>query len=476
MPRTLALLCVAGFSAFLLKWYDAKARPKVSPALWIPSIWMLISASRPLARWFSYGEDAESSLDQAVLGGLFLCGLIVLTRRRMRWATLLRENVWLVLLLLYMLISVLWSDLPGTAFKRWIRELGALIMALVVLTDRAPRQAMLSVLRRVVYILIPLSLVLIKYFPDLGVAYGRWSGGLMWTGVTLQKNGLGRLCLIAMFFLIWTLTRRQLGRDVAVNKYQTWAEVLLLLMTLWLLKGPTIQAYSATAVTSLAVGLITFGGLFAIKRMRQYHWSYGLLVVLVVAILNGFAMPIIKGRAQAANEAAGANSAMGRDASFTGRTDVWRGLLPDLESNLLLGVGFGSFWTPENRVMHDIGEAHNGYLDLSLELGLVGFVLLSMFLLSLCAKAIRALVYDFDWASFVICSVLMVAIHNTTESSLNSFGSPLTALLIFLAISFRAALQFPVKQVRPGGARTAGASESRPNSEFGPLPSVPCSS
>jgi O-antigen ligase len=474
MPRSVALLCVLGFSAFLLKWYDAKVRPKVSPALWIPSIWLLICASRPLARWFSYGEDTDSSLDQAVLGGLYLCGLIVLIRRRVRWGTVFRENVWLVLLLLYMLISTLWSDLPGTAFKRWIRELGALIMAMVVLTDRAPRQAMLSVLRRMIYILIPLSIVLIKYYPDLGVAYGRWSGGVMWTGVTLQKNGLGRLGLIAMFFLIWTLIRRRLGRDAAVNKYQTWAEILLLLMALFLLKGPTIQAYSATAVTSLAVGLMTLGGLFAIKRMRQYQWSYGFLVFLVIAILNGFAMPIIKGSAQA-NDAAGANAAMGRDASFTGRTDVWRGLMPDLESNLLLGVGFGSFWTPENRVIHDISEAHNGYLDLSLELGLIGFALLSMFLISLCAKAIRALATDFDWASFAICSVLMIVIHNTTESSFNSFGSPLTALLVFLAISFRSALQVPVNQVRSGGARTGG-SEPRPNSEFGPLPSVSCNS
>ena len=120
-------------------------------------------------------------------------------------------NRWLVLLISYMLVSILWSDIPFVAFKRWVREFTAVIMALLVLSEPAPRQALESVLRRTVYVLIPFSVLLIKYFPDLGVIYSRWTGEIQWIGVTLQKNGLGRLCLISAFFLVWTLTRRWQG-------------------------------------------------------------------------------------------------------------------------------------------------------------------------------------------------------------------------------------------------------------------------
>ena len=101
-------------------------------------------------------------------------------------------------------------------------------MALLVLSEQEPWQAMQSLLRRTAYVLIPFSVLLIKYFPDLGVVYSRWTGEILWIGVTLQKNGLGRLCVISIFFLIWTFTRRWHKKEVAVGKYQPHAEALLL--------------------------------------------------------------------------------------------------------------------------------------------------------------------------------------------------------------------------------------------------------
>src|SRR5439155_1194762 len=110
-----------------------------------------------------------------------------------------------------------------------------------------PREAMIAIFRRTAYVLIPFSLVLIKYYPFYGRIYTRWSGGEMWVGAALEKNGLGRLCMIAAFFLVWILVRRWKGRDRPVARYQTAIEVFLLLMTLYLLKGSE-NAYSATSI------------------------------------------------------------------------------------------------------------------------------------------------------------------------------------------------------------------------------------
>ena len=118
-------------------------------------------------------EDASSPMDQLFLSSFLLLGLFVLSRRKVRWAALLRANKWLFVLLGYMLVSVLWSEIAFVSFKRWIREFEAVVMALIVVSDPRPADAFETVLRRVIYIHIPLSMTLVKYLPAYGVQFNR---------------------------------------------------------------------------------------------------------------------------------------------------------------------------------------------------------------------------------------------------------------------------------------------------------------
>jgi hypothetical protein len=61
---------------------------------------------------------------------------------------------------------------------------------------------------------------------------------------------------------------------------------------------------------------------------------------------------------------------------------------------------------------NDIGEAHNGYLEVVLALGFIGLTLWGIFLLSCCRKAQRMLFDDYDWGSLWICFLFMSLIHN----------------------------------------------------------------
>ena len=128
-------------------------------------------------------------------------------------------------------------------------------------------------------------------------------------------------------------------------------------------------------------------------------------------------------------------SSLGRDTTLTGRTGIWAGLLPVIERQPILGYGFGSFWTTKRARIHEINEAHNGYIDVLLEIGYVGLFLFTMFLLSSCPTGPWALVHNFDWASLLLCFLIMAVIHNVAETSINSFTSHLTAVLLFLAVS-----------------------------------------
>ena len=120
---------------------------------------------------------------------------------------------------------------------------------------------------------------------------------------------------------------------------------------------------------------------------------------------------------------------------ITGQTEVWAELLPIAMQRPIGGSGFGGFWTYSTREIHKISEGHNGYLDILLDLGFVGLLLFSIFILSCCKKAQEVLTYDHDWGSLCICFLLMALLFNITESTFSSLTTHLTAVLVLLRIS-----------------------------------------
>jgi exopolysaccharide production protein ExoQ len=432
MSSGLALCLCIGFVLFLLR-MERRQHPGVSGAVWLPTVWSLVGGSRALSSWLSNsGEDPLSgNLIDQLFEGVILCStLFVLSRRKQGLSFLIRENRSLILLLGYMLLSVFWSEIPGAAFKRWVKEFGAVAMAFLLATEASPREAVETLLRRTIYVLIPFSVLVIKYFQRLGAGYSPWTGDIEWNGVALQKNALGRLCLISAFFLIWTWTKKSRKGEIYRPKYQIYFEILLLMMTAWLLKGPSMWAASATAIGSLTAGLGAFACLRFLKKW-EVRPRPGLFVVVLACIMGlGIITPLVQGATVGSF-----TSLLGRNSTLTGRTDLWVGLLPEAAQQPILGYGFSSFWTPTRHAAHIVGEAHNGYLEVLLGLGVVGLVFTLTFLLATLVKAAKALDSDFEWASLCICFILMASLHNFSESSFDSFGRHLMTMILFLGVS-----------------------------------------
>ena len=151
--------------------------------------------------------------------------------------------------LAFALLSVIWSDFPLATFKKWFRDLGIYMAVLVVLSDPRPLEAIRTVLRRLCYLLIPLSILFVKYYPSLGKTFSPW-GSQEFTGVSTSKNMLGALCLVSGIFFFWdTVTNwherrnRRVKRVILVN-------IAFIGMTLWLLN----LSDSKTSTICLAVG------------------------------------------------------------------------------------------------------------------------------------------------------------------------------------------------------------------------------
>jgi len=399
---------------------DIREKPDVTGALWLPVLWLILGCSRPLSEWLNIfglpvsgaaSVEEGSPLDASFCFALIIAGFCVLAKRQVRLSEVISNNGWLIAFLLYCFISIAWSDFPFVAFKRWTKILGHPIMALIVLTEPDPDEALTRLMKRCAYIVVPVSILFIKYYPQLGRGFSPW-GGPESGGIAAGKNFLGADCLILGFFFFWYLLQ------IWQSERSTWRrnELRLIagfLIGIWWLFS---QAHSATALTSLFIGALVVVFVRIRSLNKNFVGTYLLtgLVLLVVAELT-FG---ISGHY---------SEALGRGSELTGRRELWKSLL-GMHINPILGTGFESFWLGERPLQLEglfyfiPNEAHNGYLETYLTLGLVGVFLLVVLFVATFWKIRIDLFRNFEWGRYRLGFLMAVVLYNWTEAAFKTLN------------------------------------------------------
>lgn len=426
-PQLAALICILGI--IYLFWVDVKKGDSSSKALWIPFCWMFFAGSRYLSQWLNLGIPVTSSdayldgspLDRAVFLFLIIVGVLILRRRRLNWNEIFTRNTWILFLFLFAGISIIWSDYPFLSFKRWIKAAGNVIMVLVILTEKRPFEAIGLILRRLSFLLLPLSVLFIKYYPDIGRAYH--FGKPMFIGVASQKNTLGQIVLFSGIYFCWDLLlKRRKGIDSG-QKLHFSIYLIMLPMIAWLF----YVVDSATSLFSMVIVVV----IFLVSRHPVVAGEPRRIIVI------GFISMTIYGILELVFDIKGSVIAMlGRDATLTTRVPMWEGLL-DMVENPIIGTGFASFWTGQRQeaALAQWGQglqAHNGYLEVYLNLGLVGLLLLLFWIISGVRKVAHHLDVNYPVAMLRLCFIVVVAFYNWTEATF--YGVSIMWMLLMLGI------------------------------------------
>jgi exopolysaccharide production protein ExoQ len=390
--------------------------PDVRPskALWLPTYWLFIAVSRNLSEWLhlsgtggSQGNLEGSPLDRAVLSLVLLLAVVVLLDRSRRTGILLKSNFPILLYFSYCFISVIWSDFPDVAFKRCFRASGDLVMVLIVLTESDWEASLRRLLRRVGFAVVPLSILFSRYYPEYGRGFSH-AGNPYWTGVTVEKNALGVLSMIfGLAFLYYYLQiyqeKKSPRRRRALIAYGT-----LVAMALYLLRG----ANSATALASFFLA----GGPMVLTFLYRFARKPAFVNIMVFTTLG------VSTSALFLNIGSGMVEEMGRNATLTGRTFIWEHCL-SLVQNPILGVGFESFWLgPRYEKLAELigmrlNQAHNGYIEVYLNLGWVGIALLTLVLITVYGRIVTAVYRMTPVASLRLAYFIATIAQNFTEAS-----------------------------------------------------------
>ncbi len=439
LPTSLALLIYLGFVVWLFR-RDFREKPNVTGALWLPYLWVFISGSRFVSEWLAIfglrvgGVSVEegSPVDAVFFFGLIAGGLYVLHRRRVSLALFLRNNPWVAIYLAYCFLAVLWSDYPFVAFKRWTKLFGQPVMVLIVLTEPDPMEAFVRLFKRLAYVWIPISILFIKYFPELGRSYSYWTGQAMNNGINMGKNGLGFDCMVLGFFFFWYFLMVRQREKGAARKNELILCIVFLALDYWLLN--LAQSSSSLVCTLIAIGVLLFLGLRFVKAQRiGAYLAAGVVICVLAEALFGIHETVI--------------SALGKDPTLTGRTEVWQFLLK-ADINPVLGEGFESFWLgdiPKTlNAMYDphsvvFNEAHNGYLETYLNLGLLGLMITLGLIVATFLKARQALINDFNFGRFRLAYLVAILIYNWSEAAFRTHSVP-------FFVFFLAAIDYPKPQ------------------------------
>lgn len=439
--------------------FDPAREPDTSIALWVPLIWLFIMGTRLPSQWIGSGPriaaqalEEGNPLDRGIFAFLILLALAILVRRSFNWVGFFSRNLCLTAFLLFALASFMWSDFPFIALKRWFRDLGNYLMILVVLSDPRPTAAVSALFRQLAYLLVPLCILLDKYFPNLSKQYDTWSGAAMYVGATTGKNLLGLVALLSGLFFFWDTVTHWSQRKERKNKWIIRLNMAFLVMSLTLL----ITANSATCRVCMVLGVLVILATHTAwgKRHRslvQFLIPATFCLYLVIAFVLG-------GSGKLA-------SAVGKDPTLTDRTKIWSFVL-DMHTNPIVGTGYESFWLGPRLEwfwkmsgLGGLNEAHNGYLEIYLNLGIIGLLLMSGFMIASYRNISKQFAVNSSIASFNLAIWAIMLFYNVTEAG---FRSGLMWLVLLLGgISIPGIAEIPAK------ITTTGLSvENRPRSRM----------
>jgi exopolysaccharide production protein ExoQ len=258
----------------------------------------------------------------------------------------------MTIVLILSLASVFWSLEPMTSLRAAIWLYMMVIFGLFIAMRFSLEEQLDLVLGMALFSLFS-TLFLVIFLPQFGVETAEAHKGL-WRGIYTQKNHLGPY--LSLGFVAVFLAGRSLGR-------WRWLVALLLFIGIY-------NTGSATAMASV-IGLALIGPIM-MRFVRLRHELFFGLLLLLTPIVALFSFYILMNYEVILN-------ALGRDVTLTGRTELWSASFELIRQYPLTGFGLDASFSDNAPIFRlivwqDAPFAHNHWIDMALDVGLVATV------------------------------------------------------------------------------------------------------
>lgn len=298
------------------------------------------------------------------------------------------------------------------------------------------------------------------------VGLGRWDELLTGIAIACLLIGVLSLALIPFGGLMTEIhegalrgpygEKNRAGMVYAIGAVSCMGVAFLCRRPLWLLGVPfflmlLVLSQSGTSVLAavLALSALAFG---EILRGRPKRLIIGTWLGLIAA--GGIAF-IVLTNAETLLDLAG------EDSTFTGRDRIWPSVIWRIQNNLLLGHGYDAFWREGNTSMDwlwyeagfEVFNAHNGWLEIALGVGILGLLPVTWLILRAVLAALTGLNLDNDARRMALPFIIMVIMMSLTESAIGGPEGPSWLILLIVAIKAAMGEETPTAKRAPRPAR-----------------------
>ena len=361
------------------------------------ALWRLFSTGTSQNIQGLEGDDRT----QIVLAIVYaVVGVLCLIEFRQTWRSLFR-NPSLIGLLVLACVSTAWADSPDLVIRRALGLVGASLFG-VYLAIRFSFDEQLRLLRWAFRLMAAGTIALLVISPSRALSLPGGGGGIR--GIFPHKNILGAGMALA-FVVEWYVRDKD-------AKLKTLRLISLCVYGALLAISDSMSAMMTVAATLVSVWVVRI--LCGRHRIPIGAIAAFAILFVTAVTISGITTGDVLGL-------------LGRSSDLTGRTELWSAVTEAVQEKPIIGYGFSGFWkgaSPdsdivEGQIQWTPAYSHNGYLEITLSLGLVGLFIALFFLFVGFRRAWRlSHSSDFPMDSWSLAMLMFVAIHNLTECSI----------------------------------------------------------
>lgn len=338
------------------------------PSRWLLAFVVLFLCLVPLGGGELSGAAEGSVYRQIGWGGAFVLALFFALRDQGRFTV---PWTWVpipyLLLLIYAVISVTWSEATMVSAKRAVQLIGVLFVALALVRQAKSSNPFESFVWPGLFCLV-IGIVALA-LPALSIdPNGNYKG------FTFTKNVWGQFALLMVLVLMFHALNRTTPR-----------------LNWWLFVFASLSLVATRSATTILIYVVAVTVVLSWVAARRHGGRLLPVSLATLMLVAGslFTYFLVKGDVPVGALFEVGLASVGKDATLTGRTQLWRWMGYEIARHPWLGTGFGGFWMGLEGASYTVvrffswrpGQAHNGYIDVINELGYVGLGLLVFVLL-----------------------------------------------------------------------------------------------
>jgi len=345
--------------------------------------------------------DKDSALLRSIFLLIYLIAFCLLALRWQKTFKIISRNKWIFFLLALAVSSTLWSAVPDVTFRKTVALVGTTLFG-VYLGSSYEFGERLKIMSCTFGVSIVLSFLFGFLLPEYGVMHSDGLDG-NWRGIYFHKSGLGEVMVIS--FMTFYFLAKTTKRWSYLFKLACLSSLVLILLAK---SATSLVGAIFIYIASKALNYLSLKSKASVFLIVMFLLFLLLLTLLFTVNFNAFL------------------ESNGKDITLTGRTPLWATLWEFIKLKFWFGHGYGAFFSaqlPETQTLWRIHtwkppHSHNGYIEIAVGLGFVGFFTFIISYLYTVGKALlHYLIYKDMMILWVLLFLLYTLIFNFTEVS-----------------------------------------------------------